>query len=287
MKIAVFPKTCAQAGKPVMSAFVESLRGENYVICENHERPEADVVVMWSWLLGMYGRDAIYNHYKNTNTKFLILEVGALKRNTSWKVAIGGINRDADFGNQSVDDNRLKLFDLVPYPWHQSGEHIVVCGQNERSIAWNQGNMADWAGRMIDWIRSQTDRPIWFRPHPRFPVHFKHAEQKKIFVSQPKRLKLVGTTDEVDFTSALARAHAVVNYNSNPAIESVLAGVPVYVNQSSLCWPVGNAIGSDINNPAKPDRTEWLKKISYTEWFVEEIKQGLPWKRLRQNLIAG
>ena len=43
----------------------------------------------------------------------------------------------------------------------------------------------------------------------------------------------------------------------------------------------------DVNSPAKPDRTEWLKKISYTEWFIEEIRQGIPWKRLRQNLIAG
>ena len=287
MKIAVFPKTSAIAGKPVMAAFIESLRQDNFVICENHERPDVDVVVMWSWLLGMYGRDAIYNHYKKTNTKFVILEVGALQRNTSWKVAINGINRDADFGNQTVDDNRLSLFNLTPKAWHNSGEHIIVCGQNERSIAWNQGNMAKWANQMVEWIRSHTDKPIWFRPHPRFPVHFKAAAEQKIFVSQPKRIKLVGSTDEVDFTSALANAHAVVNYNSNPAIESVLAGVPVYVDESSLCWPVGNAIGSDIENPVKPDRTEWCKQISYTEWFVEEIKQGLPWKRLKPRLIAG
>ena len=287
MKIAIFPNTCAQAGKPVMAAFVESLRGEDYVICENHERPDADVVVMWSWLLGMYGRDGIYHAYKNTNTKFLILEVGALNRNTSWKVAVGGINRDADFGNQSVDDNRLSMFNLKPHPWQQSGEHIIVCGQNERSIAWNQSCTTQWASDIIKWIRQQTDRPIWFRPHPRFLIRFKEEAEQKIYVSQPKRIKLVGSTDEVDFTSALTRAHAVVNYNSNPAIESVLAGVPVYVDQSSLCWPVGNAIGSDIENPAKPDRTEWLKQISYTEWFVEEIKQGLPWKRLKPRLIAG
>jgi len=287
MKIAVFPETCAQAGKSVMSAFIESIRNENIVICKNDERPQADIVVMWSWLLGIYGRDAIYDHYKKTNTKFLILEVGALQRNKSWKVAINGINRDANFGNQNVDDNRLSMFNLVPYPWHQDGDHIIVCGQNEKSIAWNQGNMAEWTNKMVDWIRSQTDRPIWFRPHPRFSVHFAEAKEKKIFVSQPKRLKLVGTTDEVDFAQALTRAHAVVNFNSNPAIESVLAGVPVYVDQSSLCWEVGNAIGGDVNNPAKPDRTEWLKKISYTEWLVEEIKQGLPWRRLRPHLIAG
>ena len=90
MKIAVFPKTCAIAGRPVMAAFIKSLQGEDYVICENHERPEADVVVMWSWLLGMYGRDAIYNHYKNTNTKFICNDIKELDKNFKFKINTRG-----------------------------------------------------------------------------------------------------------------------------------------------------------------------------------------------------
>ena len=85
----------------------------------------------------------------------------------------------------------------------------------------------------------------------------------------------------------MKHAYAVVNYNSNPAIESVLAGVPVFVGESSLCWSVGNEIGTNLNTPATPDRTEWLKQISYTEWFTKEIGNGIPWKRLKQNLIDG
>ena len=47
MKIAIFKKTCAQAGIPVMEAFIKSLSEEDYKIYENHERPDADVVVIW------------------------------------------------------------------------------------------------------------------------------------------------------------------------------------------------------------------------------------------------
>jgi len=284
MRIAVFPKTCAIAGRPVMAAFIKSLQGEDYVICENHERPEADVVVMWSWLLGMYGRDAIYNHYKNTNAKFLILEVGALKRNQSWKLAIGGINRDADFANQNVDDKRLSLFNLHTHPWKKTGTHIVVCGQNERSIAWDQGATSDWFTSIFRWIRKHTDMPIWFRPHPRFRSNIKETKTNNVHISSPKK---IGDVDEVDFNNVLKNAYAVINYNSNPAIESVLAGVPVYVAKSSLCWPVGKEIGTDLKIPAKPDRTQWLEQISYTEWFTEEIEKGVPWRRLKQNLIDG
>ena len=268
MKIAVFPKTCAIAGRPVMAAFIKSLQGEDYVICENHERPEADVVVMWSWLLGMYGRDAIYHHYKNTKTKFLILEVGALKRNQSWKLAIGGINRDADFANQNIDDKRLSLFNLHTHPWKKTGTYIVVCGQNERSIAWDQGSTSDWFTSIFQWIRKYTDMPIWFRPHPRYRSNIKESVGNNVHISYPKK---IGNVDEVDFNNVLENAYSVINYNSNPAIESVLAGVPVYVAESSLCWPVGKEIGTDLHTPAKPDRTQWLKQISYTEWLVDEI----------------
>ena len=103
MKIAVFPKTCAIAGRPVMAAFIKSLQGEDFVICENHERPEADIVVMWSWLLGMYGRDAIYNHYKNTKTKFLILDLHcSIYKQTNGKLKV----------------NTLSCVDKMKNPWH-------------------------------------------------------------------------------------------------------------------------------------------------------------------------
>jgi hypothetical protein len=280
MKIAVFPDTCARSGKPVMKAFIESLQGENIIICKNNERPDCDVVVMWSWLLGMYGRDSIYNHYKN-KAKFLILEVGGLKRNHAWRIGIGGINRDAEFANEQVDDKRLSLFNLEPYGWHNSeGEYIVICTQNPKSIAWDQSSIEQWCEKQIKWIRTHTDKKILLRPHPRASVNLNKLVSNNVEISVPK---FIGEHDHVDLDKLLGRADCVVNYNSNPAIESVLAGIPVYVDESSLCRPVGNAIGSDMIH-ARPDRSEWCKQISYCEWFVEEIQQGLPWKRLREKL---
>ena len=65
MKIAVFKDTAAKAGKPVMDAFIQSLEGEDYVVCTNDKRPEVDVVVIWSVLLNMYERKPIYDYYKD------------------------------------------------------------------------------------------------------------------------------------------------------------------------------------------------------------------------------
>ena len=80
MKIAVFKDTAAKAGKPIMDAFIQSLEGEDYVVCTNDKRPEVDVVVIWSVLLNMYGRKPIYDYYKN-KAQIIVIEVGGLIRN--------------------------------------------------------------------------------------------------------------------------------------------------------------------------------------------------------------
>ena len=279
MKIAIFKKTCAQAGIPVMEAFIKSLSNEDYQLYENHERPDADVVVIWSVLLNLYNRKPIYDYYTQRGTKILVLEVGGIKRNESWRIGINGINRDAEYGNQNVDDKRLERLGLETKPWKQ-GEDIILCTQNEYSAAWPDIKMSDWVEKTVKWIRSTSKRRIWLRPHPRHRINFDKIlnSNHNVELCVPKN---TGNKDEVDFEKYLSNAFAVVNYNSNPAIESVLAGVPVFVDKSSLCWSVGNPIGSDIEKPIMPNRTKWLQELSYCEWFVDEIEKGLPWARIK------
>ena len=76
-----------------------------------------------------------------------------------------------------------------------------------------------------------------------------------------------------------------MNHSSNPAMEAVINGIPVFVSENSLCYDVGNHSLSNINNPVMPDRQEWTNKLSYTEWFPEEITQGLPWKKIRKRIL--
>lgn len=287
MKIAVFPKTCARAGIPVMDAFIKSIKDDEVMVCENHERPDADAVVIWSVLLNLYGRKPIYDHYTKKGTKIIVIEVGGIIRNQSWRIGINGINREAEFGNKNCDNSRLKKLQLDPKPWKKErGNNIIICTQNENSAAWPKIKMLDWCEQVLQWIRSQSPNHIILRPHPRHRLNFDHLMRKygEMSVSFPQN---TGNKDEVDFKQIIQNAHCVINYNSNPAIESVLEGVPVYVDESSLCWPVGNSIGGDINNPVMPDRTTWLNEISYCEWFIDEIRKGIPWQRLRPNLTNG
>jgi hypothetical protein len=89
-----------------------------------------------------------------------------------------------------------------------------------------------------------------------------------------------GTYDNFDYDQCLKTAWAVINHNSGPGAQAVLAGVPAFVNSTSLAAPVGNLDLSRINDPARPDRTAWLEQLAHTEWYTEEIASGLPLGRL-------
>ena len=92
------------------------------------------------------------------------------------------------------------------------------------------------------------------------------------------------TIDDTDFKENLKDVWAVVNHSSNPAMEAIINGVPVFVSRDSLCYTVGNTDISQINNPSMPDRQNWANQLSYTEWFPDEIANGEPWRRIKKRL---
>jgi hypothetical protein len=78
----------------------------------------------------------------------------------------------------------------------------------------------------------------------------------------------------------MEEAWAVINHNSGPGVQSVLSGVPAFVDTSSLAAPVANLDLANIESPALPDRGAWLIQLCHTEWRPEEIATGWPIERL-------
>ena len=94
----------------------------------------------------------------------------------------------------------------------------------------------------------------------------------------------INTYDDTDFTKQLNDAYAVVNHSSNPAMQAVFNGVPVFTSKSSLSYEVANKDYKKLDNPETPDREEWAHQLCHTEWWIDEIKEGTPWKRIRNRL---
>jgi hypothetical protein len=281
MKFSLWTHNGALNSRPVFDAFSDSLVAAGHDVCYNNI--DADVNVIWSvlWNGRMARNEVVWNQDKPT----IVLEVGGIKRGTTWKVGLNGINRDAYFGsNMGHDNSRSDLLALKVKPWRTDGQYILICGQHDKSLQWkNMPRMSNWFLQTYDEIRKHTDRPIIFRPHPRCKLPHIERGLKHVYRQEPQHVN--GTYDSFDM--GFDNIYCTISYSSNPGIHSVIAGVPSFVSTHSLAYDVGNDIDflHNIENPLMPDRTQWLNDYAYTEWTVEEISQGLPLKRLTDKLF--
>lgn len=240
---------------------------------------DIDVPVIWSllWHGRMQGNHAIYQSYRNRGKNVLVLEVGGIQRNHTWKVALNGINRAADFGSGEMDTNRPHKLKLKLKPWRTDGEHILICAQHSKSEQWrNMPELERWLHNTIQEIRKHSKRPIVIRPHPRCPVKDNFRMFGRVTVQNP--VQIDGTYD--DFNLDFSNCWAVVSWSSNPGPQAVIAGIPAFVGADSLAYDVANHDLANIETPQMPDRENWLVNYAHTEWTVDEIRSGIPFKRL-------
>ena len=278
MKFSLWTQYGALNSKPVFDAFANSLNNNGHDVAYNDL--SADINVIWSVLFNgrMAGNKAVWEQQKPT----IVLEVGGINRGTTWKVGLNGINRDAYFGPSGNSSDRVRLLGLQVKPWKYDGEYILVCGQHDKSLQWkDMPAMATWVHDTITFIRAQTDRPIIFRPHPRCPLPAIEHNFKGVKRQDPKQIK--DTYD--DFDMQFNNIWATVSWSSNPAIHSIINGVPAFTGPSSLAFDVAEQNLRNIENPLYGDRTQWLNDYAHTEYTIGEKSQGIPLKHLTSKLI--
>jgi hypothetical protein len=275
MHVSLFDQYGALNSVPVFLAIKEGLA--RLGMQTSHHNMDADVAVIWSflWAGRMLPNKQVYEHYRNTGRQVLIVEVGMLQRGITWKLCLNSTLSGGTYGKGSDPDRANKL-GLKLKPWTNRGTNILIALQRSDSGQWSHGpKMEEWLQDTVNHLRNFTDRPIVVRPHPRQSV----VMPAGVIVQQPYKLAI----DSFDFDSALNNTWAVINHNSGPGSQAVIAGVPAFVGLSSLAASVGNLTMVNIENPVRPDREEWLYQIAHTEWTVKEIATGLPLARLLQT----
>ena len=268
--------------KPVFDAFHAGANALKHDVVINGDD---GIDVIWSvlWNGRMAGNQAIWERNKAEGKPTIVLEVGGIVRGTTWKVGLNGINRDAYFNDPNNDNSRASLLGLSLKPWRTDGKYILICGQHDKSLQWqNMPRMSNWFLDTYDEIRKHTDRPIIFRPHPR--CRLEHIERGLRHVTRQEPTHVIGTYD--DFDMGFNNVFCTISYSSNPGIHSIIEGIPAFVSPSSLAYDVANDIDflHDLERPLMPDRTQWLNDYAHTEWTIEEISQGIPIKHLTSVL---
>jgi hypothetical protein len=276
--IAYFPSQCAQNSGAVLNAFLQSCRNAGIATVENSW--DADAVVIWSvlWHGRMEKNQSVYEHYRAQNKPVIVIDVGALHRDITWKIAINNINGLGEYGHtENLDWDRPKKLGIQLYNRVCSRDSVVIATQHTKSLQVAHFDYAQWVEDTVQHLRTITDRMIVVRHHPRCRLPFNDLPG----VSLDQAQKIPGTYDSFDINFSY---HAMINYCSGPGIQAAIAGCPVITDSCSLAHPVSITY-EELENPPDRDRERWLAEIAHTEYTEAEIADGLWLKRLNDYLV--
>lgn len=275
--IAYYPLQRALNGGPPMNAMLGALRTAG-IETQEYSR-DSDAVLIWSalWSGRMAANQAVYRHYRAQGKPVIIIDIGALHRGTTWKVAVNNINATGYYGHlDNLDWDRARKMNLKLGTPANPKSHIVIAAQHTQSEQLAGVDLHQWIRLQIQLLRNNTDRPIHIRPHPRCSIST--AGLTGVKIESPSRV-----SNTYDTFNLGLDCHAIVNYNSGPGIQAAIAGVRPIVEMTSLAYPVGVGF-ADIEQPYTTNRDLWLAQISHTEYTVPELEQGLWLKRIESAL---
>jgi hypothetical protein len=273
MKISLFNNFGAKNSVPIFQAIAQGLGSQGHTVV--HHDLTADVAVIWSmlWTGRMRPNQEVYEAFRRQGKTVIVAEVGMIQRGKTWKIGVNGTGIGS-YNFSNLVPNRAATLGLSLKPW-RSGANIVIAMQHHNSQQWaGLPGVNVWLADVVKEIKQHSNRPIVVRPHPRGACPLPMG----CLIDKPRMT--FGTYDDFDFDRVLSSAHCVLNWNSGPGPQALMAGVPVFVGPDSLASTIANWDLAQIENPPRPDRSVWLEQLAHTEWTVEEIKTGLPFRRL-------
>lgn len=273
--LAYFPSQCARNSEPVLTAFLQSCRQAGIKTVENSW--DADAAVIWSvlWSGRMAPNQNVWSHYRGLDRPVIVIDVGALYRGETWKIAVNSITANGYYGHtERLDWNRPRKLGISLAINLSRNPRIVIAAQHAQSLqVADLPSQESWITQQVKLIREFTDKPITVRPHPRSRLQTANLPHD-ITLEHP--VKVFNTYDSYNLAFD---CHAMINYNSGPGIQAALAGTRPVVDSTSLAYPVSIRM-ADIDKPYNIDRDQWLVEICHTEYTVSEIAQGFWLTRL-------
>ena len=273
MKISLFNNFGAKNSVPVFQAIAQGLVAQGHTVV--YHDPTADVAVIWSmlWAGRMRPNQEVYATFRRQGRPVIVAEVGMIQRGQTWKIGVDGTGIHS-YNFDNLVANRAASLNLKLHPW-RSGSNVVIAMQRQDSEQWHgQPPMNQWLESTVEEIKKHTDRPVVIRTHPRSGCRIPSG----CLIDRPQFT--ASSYDDFDFDRVLESAHCVLNWNSGPGPQALMAGVPAFVGPDSLASTIVNWNLTQIENPPRPDRSAWLEQLAHTEWTVEEIRSGLPFRRL-------
>ena len=220
-----------------------------------------------------------------TDKKLIVFETPILGRkitdeHTHYRVGLDHFLPNlADF-NWDTNDTRWKILkkelNLKVKPWRETtnNKYILLLCQNLSDASLMGLDMLQWTMVTVRHLLKRTKRPIVIRNHP-----LAKSKVEEMFSLQYP-MRQVGFSHKT-LEEDLAGAHCSISYTSGASIDSIMAGVPVITTTPyNFVYEISSNKLEEVETPKLGDRQSLLNKLAYTQWSVEDIIDGKPFKHL-------
>lgn len=291
MKISTF---ITSANNPRFESMLEDFSkaiGANIVTGKEYK--ECDVAVIFgSWKDRNNPWHVVKNNVVKNAKNFIVFETPLIGRGKvedimqdDWyRVGLNGfLANTGKFNNHNKPSDRWekiqKELGVSLKPWKRSGDYIVLALQIPGDASLQGTDISFWARRRLLSIRCQTEMPIILRtPQLKRPYDLKSITKgvRDVTVQEGTKENLVPTLDD---------AYCTVTYTSGMGVDSVMNGTPtIAYNPGNFAYDISTRFIDSINSIAYPDREQWINNLSYCQWNISEIQEGLPWEHLKEIL---
>lgn len=247
--------------------------GDTVQIIDSFNRAvRADVCIAYGWR-----HPELFETYRANGGQFVYIDLGWWGRKPKGDV-LGGFHKVAVNGREpgpyfrgAHPEDRFKAHGLEIAPWRRAGSHILLAGMSVKSARTRGYGPRQWEREALAAIRTNTDRPIIYRPKP----------------SDGDARPIMGTIyspPDEPLEAVMRDAWAVVTMHSNVAVDGLLAGVPCVV-QEGVAEPLSGSYAA-LNDPALQDgREQLMADIAWQQWTPAEMVSGACWRYLRERAL--
>lgn len=211
-------------------------------------------VACWGWHGGV--------GLRRLGHEVLVTERGYIGDRFAWtSLGWNGLNGRADAPTPDDPSRFRQHFGHLMRPWNPTGGYVLLIGQVPGDAALQGRSLLGWYEQSAKQAAALWGLPVRFRPHPQALLRgFKEPVKGAPVIEAP-------------LARALEGARAVITWNSNTAVESVLAGKPtIAFDAGSMAYAV--AAHTIDDRPDEPDRETWASHIAWRQWTLDEIRSG-------------
>lgn len=280
--------------------FIEGVwrAGDEGTIVTDYNPVTADVAVVQGFVhpgsknsLHLNLRKSVFEKQQRENKRSIIVDSNlflyADPKNTKQylRYSYDGIfPTTGEYCNDTPDPTRWEKMrrdlKIAVKPWQsQKGKHILITCQRDGGWSMDGQSLMPWLLKTIKAIKHTTDRPIRIRFHP---GDKKVLDHKRAIARY--RLPGVSISHYENILQDFINCHAVISYNSSPAIAAAIEGIPIFVldPKRSQAAPVAHTNLDDIEKIQHFDRDNWLNSMAQMHWTLSELKDGTAWRHLRK-----